>query len=57
VLESIVLLAASMVFAAPLIMAMVIGLGILFNYFQDESLERLVGKLSTRQYCSACYQP
>ncbi len=45
-LESIVLLAASMVFAAPLIMAMVIGLGILFNYFQDESLERLVGKLS-----------
>jgi len=46
VLESIVLLAATLVFAAPLIMAIVIGLGILFNYFQDESLERLVGKLS-----------
>ncbi len=38
---------ASLIFAAPLVAAMVIGLGILFNYFQDESSERLVAKLSS----------
>ena len=38
---------ASLIFAAPLAVVMVIALGILFNYFQDESSERLVGKLST----------
>lgn len=38
---------ASLIFAAPLLMVMIIGLGILFNYFQDESLERFVGKLSS----------
>jgi NADH:ubiquinone oxidoreductase subunit 5 (subunit L)/multisubunit Na+/H+ antiporter MnhA subunit len=40
-------LIASLVFAAPLLVAMVIAFGILFNHFQDESSERFVGKLST----------
>ncbi len=38
---------ASLVFVAPLAAAMVIGLGILSNRFQDEYSERFVGKLST----------
>ena len=46
-LEPITYLVASLVFAAPLLTAAVIGLGILFDHFQDESSERLVGKLST----------
>ena len=40
-------MAASMVFVAPLLAAMVIGLGILFNHFQDEPSERFIGRLST----------
>jgi len=40
-------LIASLILIAPLAAATVIGLGILFNIFQHESLERFVGKLST----------
>ena len=38
---------ASLIFVAPLAVVMIIGLGILFNHFHDESSERLVGNLST----------
>jgi formate hydrogenlyase subunit 3/multisubunit Na+/H+ antiporter MnhD subunit len=47
VLEPLTYLAASLVFLAPLVAAMVIASGILFDRFQDESSERFVGKLST----------
>jgi NADH:ubiquinone oxidoreductase subunit 5 (subunit L)/multisubunit Na+/H+ antiporter MnhA subunit len=36
-----------MIFVAPLLAAMVIGFGMLFDFFNDESSERLVGRLST----------
>ena len=39
-------LIASLVFVAPLSAAMIIAFGILFDYFQDETSERFVGKLS-----------
>ncbi|MCW8924566.1 MAG: proton-conducting transporter membrane subunit [Gammaproteobacteria bacterium] len=38
---------ASLIIAAPLTVVMVIAFGVLFNYFQDESSERLAGRLST----------
>lgn len=38
---------ASFIVVAPLTAAAVIGLGILSGYFQDESCERIVGRLST----------
>ena len=38
---------SSLVFVAPLAAAMFIGLGILFDFFQDESSEPVVGKLSS----------
>ena len=38
---------ASLIFVAPLTVVMIIGSGILFNHFQDESSEPLVAKLST----------
>lgn len=37
---------ATLVIAAPLAAAMIIGLGILFRYLEDETSEQVVGKLS-----------
>lgn len=45
--ETIILLVASLIFVVPMIVAMIIALGILLDYFKDESVERLVGILST----------